>query len=510
MSSYLLDTTLARVVTRSLANSRDGRYQSVADLLDELRNATATATKATSEPDVPSIAVLPFANMSADPEQEYFCDGLAEELIDALARLEGLRVVARTSAFRFRGDAPDLREVGEKLNVKTVLEGSVRKAGNRLRINAQLINAEDGYHLWSERYDRDMEDVFAVQDEIARTVVEKLKVKLFGKQDAPAVKRPTDNMDAYNAFLKGRFLMQQKEPVAMKHALVQFEHALSLDSAYAAAYAGVADATALVADQGVIDLKEANTAARHAAARALELDPRLVEPHITLGWRDMAYAWDQASAARHFAQALELGPDSAEAHSRYACYLAWMPCRFDEAVSEARRGVELDPMNVSGHTSLGIVLRSAGRLDEAIAALLHAVELDRTSWLAHHSLGQAYLAATRYQEAIDAYRAAIRLAGRHPWSLAEMGIAHVRSGDMGQGLALHEELVARSNVEFAAPTHLACLCGELGKTEQAFEFLERAYEVRDAWMIFLRFWHYYDSLRGDPRFDEMITRVGIG
>ena len=210
---------LARVVTRSLANSRDGRYQSVADLLGELRTATASATKAASEPDVPSIAVLPFANMSADPEQEYFCEGLAEELIDALARLEGLRVVSRTSAFQFRGKGHDLSEIGRKLRVKAVLEGSVRKAGNRLRINAQLINAEDGYHLWSERYDRDMDDIFAVQDEIAHSVVEKLKVKLLGEQETPIIKRPTDNLVAYNLVLKGRYYLPKVTGAALEKSL---------------------------------------------------------------------------------------------------------------------------------------------------------------------------------------------------------------------------------------------------------------------------------------------------
>ena len=191
------------VVGRALGKSEAGRYQAVTEMLEELRGVTAATTPASSQPDVPSIAVLPFANMSADPEQEYFCEGLAEELIDALARLKELRVVARTSAFQFRGRGHDLTEVGQKLKVKTVLEGSVRKAGNRLRINVQLINARDGYHLWSERYDRDMEDVFAVQDEISRSVVDTLKVKLLGESDAPVVTRPTENLEAYTLVLDG-------------------------------------------------------------------------------------------------------------------------------------------------------------------------------------------------------------------------------------------------------------------------------------------------------------------
>ena len=228
------------------------RYQAVPDLLGDVAAVKASTVSPTSPPDVPSIAVLPFANMSADPDQEYFCDGLTEELIDALARLEGLRVVARTSAFRFRGDAPDLREVGERLSVKTVLEGSVRKAGNRLRINAQLINTQDGYHIWSERYDRTMDDVFAVQDDIARTVVEKLKVKLLGVADEPLVTRPTDNLEAYNLYLKGRHYFGRLSGAALTKNLTCCTEALTVEPSYVRAHAGM---TLVQAIRAVLDFR---------------------------------------------------------------------------------------------------------------------------------------------------------------------------------------------------------------------------------------------------------------
>ena len=221
------------VVGRALSKSEAGRYQAVKELLDALRSASAPVGQTSSRPDVPSIAVLPFANMSADSEQEYFCDGLAEELIDALARLEGLRVTARTSAFQFRGKGHDLHDVAQKLGVKTILEGSVRKVGNRLRINAQLINASDGFHLWSERYDRDMDDVFAVQDEIARAVVGKLKVKLLDAQDAPLVKGSTENLDAYNLVLAGRYHTLKLTGQAFEKGLGCFTQALAIEPAYA-------------------------------------------------------------------------------------------------------------------------------------------------------------------------------------------------------------------------------------------------------------------------------------
>ena len=235
-----------RVVNRALVKQVADRYQAVVDLLGELRKLRGSPTVTTpTQPDVPSIAVLPFRNMSADPEQEYFCEGLAEELIDALARLDGLRVAGRTSAFQFSGKGHDLRDIGEKLQVKTILEGSVRRAGDRLRVNAQLINAADGYHLWSERYDRDMDDIFAVQDDIARTVVEKLKVKLLGTADTPLVRKPTDNLEAYNLVLQGRYYSLRATGPALEKALACFTQAPALEPAYAQAHAGIATAQAI-------------------------------------------------------------------------------------------------------------------------------------------------------------------------------------------------------------------------------------------------------------------------
>ena len=507
---------LRTVTQRSLSKDSSQRYATTGELRAVLEaiassDSDSAASSDTRPATTASIAVLPFADMSPQKDQDYFCDGIAEEIINALSGIDGLRVAARTSSFKFKGQAVDATEVGAKLKVDSVLEGSVRKAGDRLRITAQLVNAADGFHLWSDRYDRTMDDIFAVQDDIARSIARRLDVTLGGRTE-PGGMPPTGNMNAYNALLHGRFLLRQREPVAMKQALVQFEHALSLDPKYAAAHAAVADANALMSDQGVIEPIVAMPAVRQAAARALELDPALVEPHVTLGWQEMAHGWNRISAERHFEQALELGPDSADVHSRYACYLAWIPARFDEAVTEARRGAELDPLNASSHIWLGLALWFAGQFEESVVAQGHAIELDRTSWHAHHSIGQAYLAWKRYPDAIDAYTAAIQIGGRHPWSVIDMGIAHARSGNRTEALALHEECVVRSRVEFGAPALLACLCGELGFIDQAFEFLERGYEVRDTWMMFLHHpnFLFFDSLRNDPRFADLRQRVGMG
>ena len=290
-------SSLHGVVGLALHKNQAQRYQAVTDLLGGLRSATPS-TQTASQSDVPSIAVLPFANMSADPEQEYFCEGMAEEIIDALARLDGLRVVARMSAFQFRGKGHDLREVGEKLKVKTVLEGSVRKSGSRLRINAQLINTENGYHLWSERYDRDMDDVFAVQDEIARSVVEKLKVKLLGEQQAPVIKRPTDNLEAYNLFLEGRYYFARFTKTSFETSLACFARARALEAGYAQALAGAAHVQTQQAFLGYVAPRDVMPAAKQAAVEALAAGETVAAAHIALARVFEVYEWDRPAALR--------------------------------------------------------------------------------------------------------------------------------------------------------------------------------------------------------------------
>ncbi|UCC83920.1 MAG: hypothetical protein JSW46_03010, partial [Gemmatimonadota bacterium] len=270
-----------------------------------------------------SIAVLPFANMSDDPGNEYFSDGMTEEIINALAQLEGLRVAARTSSFAFKGKSPDVREVGAKLNVATALEGSVRKAGNRLRITAQLVSVADGYHLWSERYDREMEDVFAIQDDIARAIAEKLQVTLVAGVAEPLVRRPTENVEAYDLYLRGRFFAHQGGEGPRK-GLEYFQRALAGDPEYALAHAGIAEAYSQLGNTGILRPKEAMPRAREAAIRALELDETLAEAHLSLGWIGWTYDFEWSNAEKYFLRALELNPDLPEAHFKYGFFLASM------------------------------------------------------------------------------------------------------------------------------------------------------------------------------------------
>ena len=291
---------LERMVNRALVMPVVDRYQTVADLLGELRTLQGSATVVTTgQPDVPSIAVLPFRNMSADPEQEYFCEGLAEELIDALARLDGLRVAARTSTFQFGGKGHNLREIGATLNVKTVLEGSVRKSGNRLRINAQLINADDGYHLWSERYDREMADVFEIQDDIARTVVGKLKARLLGLADEPLM-RPTNNLEAHDLCLKGRYHESRLTGAALEKGLECFTQALTLEPSCVPAHAGVARVQAIRAALSFARPHDVMPKAKEAAYKAIEMDEAVADAHLAMGGVLHWYEWSWEKAEREY------------------------------------------------------------------------------------------------------------------------------------------------------------------------------------------------------------------
>jgi serine/threonine-protein kinase len=455
-----------------------------------------------------SIAVLPFANLSDDPEAEYFSDGMTEEIISALAQLEGLKVAARTSSFSFKGKAPEVAEVGAKLQVATVLEGSVRKAGGRLRITAQLVNVADGFHLWSERYDRQMEDVFAIQDDIARSIADRFQVTLAGGADGVLVKPPTDSLEAYDLYLKGRFYVTQGGE-GTRVALDHFEQALVCDPGYALAYAGIAEAHAWSGGTGIVRPKEALPRAREAALRALELDETLAENHLQMGLIAWALGFDWANAERHFLRALELNPNLPQLHSLYGFFLASVG-RFEESLAELRRGVELDPLAQIAHIWLGQVLSWLGEFPDSIDCLRTALEFDPASWNANHILGMAYRLHSDYPMAMDALKKAMALAGRHPWSLQELALAHIATDNRAQAEAIYDELVARSRGEYVPPTVLSFVSAALGRIDEAFDWLERALEEHDTLMTWITLLPHFDPLREDPRFPVLVDRMGLG
>ena len=503
---------LRNIVQRCLVKEPGQRYRhasAVQAALETISSSTSGAPEVASEQPTPpaaSIAVLPFTDMSPQRDQEYFCEGIAEEIINALTGGDTLRVAARTSSFQAKAKGLDIAEVGTRLNVDTVLQGSLRKAGDQLRITAQLVKVADGYQMWSERFDRPMDDVFAVQDEIARAIAARLDVTLTpqagGKTSAP----PSSNLDAYNALLKGRFLMAK---AMFLEAVEQFEQALELDPGYAAAYADLADMTAYMGDLGFTEPRAAAVRARKAAERALELDPRLTQAVVTLAWVAMGSDWDWAGAERHFTRALGMDPGLGEAHGRYGFFLLWVCGRFDDAVAETERAVEFDPMNIQMRIWNCNVLRLGGRPDDAVPQLHQALDLEPDNWIARAFLGMALRLIARPQDALEAGRRAVRDSSRHPWTLAELGITYATTGDTEQAVALHDELTARSRSEHGAPVLHAALCVALGKLDEAFELLERAYDTRDVWCLSLNTGPYFDAVRSDPRFQVLLGRMNF-
>ena len=498
-------SSVSGAVTRSLSKDARKRYQAVADFLGDLTAAKPPTGPTASRSDVPSVAVLPFTDMSPQRDQEYFCEGIAEEIINALTGGDALRVAARISSFQAKAKGLDIADVGARLKVDTVLQGSLRKAGDQLRITARLVKVSDGYQMWSERFDRPMNDVFTVQDEIARAIATRLSVSLIPQAGGTMLAPPTSNLDAYNAFLMGRFLMAKgKHPEAAD----QFEQALQLDPQYAAAHADLAEATAYMGDLGFIEPRAAAVRARKAAERALELDPRLTQAVVTLAWIAMGSDWDWASAERHFTRALALDPRLGDAHARYGFFLS-VCGRFDDAVAQVERAVELDPMNYMMHHWRGVVPCLGGRPDDAVSRLRQALDLEPDNWLARMFLGMALRLASRPQEALDAGRRAVKDGGRHPWAVAELGITHTAAGETAQAVALQDELTARSHSEHGAPIHHAALCVALGKLDRAFELLDRAYDTRDVWCIFLNTNPDFDAVRSDLSFQALLRRMNF-
>jgi serine/threonine protein kinase/tetratricopeptide (TPR) repeat protein len=512
---------LQRIVSRSLAKNPGERYQHTNDMLAHLRSVRkklksgSFTEEAVGVRPQPSIAVLPFSNLSADKEQEYFCDGMAENLINALTHVEDLRVVARTSAFSFRGKEIDVREIGRKLKVETLLEGSVRKAGSRLRITAQLINVVDGYHLWSERYDRDIgemccpEDIFTIQDEISLAVVDKLKVKFLGKEKAKLVKRHTKNLEAYDLYLKGRFFWSKRTKEGYRKSLEYFQRAIDRDPTYALAYVGIADCYDLLGWYDHLPPEEAFAKAKAAAERALEMDDTLAEANASRGWISTNYEWNWPAAESKYRRAIEINPSYATARQWYAEYLSYMG-RHDQSVAEAKRAQELDPFSLIINTDLGQVLYYARQYDQAIEQLQKTLELDPNFIVAHFFLAPLYAQKAMNDEATAEAQKARALSARDDsLMLAQLGATYSFSGKSDEAKKVIDQLHQLSKHRYVSPFYMALIYEGLGQKDQALEWLEKAYKKRDHWLETLKVHPWLDGLRSHPRFIELLMKMGL-
>lgn len=447
----------------------------------------------------PSVAVLPFRNLSDDPANEYFSDGLSEELLNVLAQNRSLRVAARSSSFQFKNttDRPD--EIGRRLNVSTILEGSVRKSGNRVRISAQLVSVSDGFQLWSEIYDRELDDIFAVQDDIARSVGNALKIKLLGLDD-PASK--SGQVEAYNAYLQGRYFYDRRTREDLDQAIQYYEQAMILAPDYAPAWAGLAAVHCRQADSGYIPVDVGYKRARQEVEKALELDPELAEGHTIMGWIQTIYDWDWAGADSSYQKALELYPGDANV-VRHAASLAATLGRIDEAIELDQKAVELDPLNVPVHYYLGIHCYYGRRLNEAETALKKAIELNPKYPGARVFLGRVYLSQSQPEKAI----AEIEQEPEPFWRLYGMVLVHHAMGrEEEAGMELSKMIEDYQDI---GAIQIAEIYSYLGKVDEAFHWLDRAYDQRDGGLADIKGDPMLKNLMNDPRYSAFLKKMNL-
>src|SRR5947208_1054957 len=493
---------------RALAKDPADRFATVAQFVTALEATDAPGAAPALVGKTRSLAVLPFVNGSADPENEYLCDGVTDELINALTKVEGLRIASRTSVFALKGKPQDIRAIGALLGVSAVLEGTVRKAGERLRITVQLTAADDGRNLWSERYDRLLDDVFAVHDEIARTIVSTLRTTFLADIADPTPRRYTDNVQAYSLYLKGRFCWNKRSQEGVREAIAYFEQAIDHDPGYALAYSGLSDSYGLQVDYRGVPVTEGYKLARRYALKALELDDTLPEAHTSLAWVQFAYDWDWAAAERSYRRALELNPAYATGHHWYS-FVLLVTGQADQALVEAHTALELDPSSLSIRRGLGWLYYYTRRYEPAVYHLRRAIAMNPTSEDTYRVLGLVLTQQGAYDEAERAFREAITLSPE--LSYATAGVAHVLAlrGRRREAEALLAQLEARARDHYVSPVAFCIVHLGLRNTDQVFTWLERAYQDRRGWLTYLKVDPMLDVVKDDPRFAEFVKRMKL-
>jgi serine/threonine protein kinase/tetratricopeptide (TPR) repeat protein len=466
---------------------------------------------APAKPAMPSVAVLAFEDLSPKKDYEYLCEGISETLINALTRIKDLRVPARASAFSFKGKEQDIGEIGQKLNVNTVLRGSVQVIGDRLRITPQLISAENGSYLWSESYDRKLEDVFAIQDEIAREIVKALKITLLGEKGAPLVKNYTENSEAYNLYLQGRYFWNKRIPDNIKKAIGYFNQAITLDPNYALAYVGLADSYIVLPQFGELSAKEAFAKAHEAVLKALAIDDTLGEAHTSLA-AVKETGGDFAGAEQEYKRAIELNPNYPTAHQWYAMVLMRLG-KLDESLAESKRALELDPLSLLMNLVLAGTLYDRREYDQAIEQCRKTLELDPNYAWGRVYLGICYRQKGMFDEAIAELEKARLLSGNDPLALAQLGNAYARSGEKAKAIEILENLKELAKQRYFLSYEIALVYCGLGDKDGAFEWLEKACNVEleaFGWNFAdFKFDAAWDSLRSDPRYKPLLKKMHL-
>jgi eukaryotic-like serine/threonine-protein kinase len=509
-----LPVSLAAVIDKSLEKDPDRRYRSATDFLEELRavdlsNArpasAMSVSAATTRPS--SIVVLPFVDLSSQRDQEYFCHGITEEIITTLTRVPGLHVISRTSAFAFQGTHLEITEIGRRLRVGTALEGSVRKAGDRVRVTAQLVDTEDGYQLWSKRFDRELSDVFAIQDEIAATILDEFRLGFAGQ---PSWKRTSLDVTAHDSYLKGMFALNNWTDDSMRRAIAHFREAIAEDSRFAPAYAALAEGYIwLYSGLGILPASDTVPQARWAVEKALELDPSLADAHKVRALIAMNHDWDPKGAEDALARALQLAPGSASAHLWNAWRLALLERRHDEALIELEEAERLDPLDLQLKTQIGYVHHFHHDIDRAIQQFEKVLALEPSFAFAHYALGDACTQKGQYDRAFAEFGKAIELGGRSVNHIAVVGYACGRSGNIERAKEHLQELTARAVDGHVSPMWMALVCLGVLDLESLFHWLERAFEERDGSLILITAAVEFDPVREDPRFKSLLRRMGL-
>jgi serine/threonine protein kinase/Tfp pilus assembly protein PilF len=457
-----------------------------------------------------SIAVLPFKNMSDSKEDEYFADGITEDIIAQISNIGELRVISRTSVMPYKNSGKNLRGIAKELNVASVLEGSVRRSGNQVRIVAQLINAVSDEHLWAQTYDKELTQIFAIQSDVAQSIAAALKTKLLPEEKERIEKKQTENMEAYQLYLKGRYYWNKRSPEEMKKGIKYFEQAIEEDPSYALAYVGLSDSYATLGaiEYGGLPPKEIIPKAKSAALNALEIDKTLAEAYTSLANIRFDYEWDWSGAEKEFKQAIELNPNYAIAHHWYSHYLAAMG-RLDEALFEEKRALDLDPLSLIINTQVGMVFYYSRQYDQAIEQYQKTLEMDPHFVQAHLALGLAYVRKAMVEEAVAEFQKVFTLSGGNPVSAALLAYTYAVSGKRSEALEILDGLLETGKKQYVSSFYIALIYLGLGERDLLYKWLEKAYDERSNYLVYLKVEPLASSLSSDPKFTALLKKMGL-
>jgi TolB-like protein len=508
---------LERIVMKCLEKDRDLRYQHASDIRTDLRRLerdieSSHHTPAASALQLPksfdSIAVLPLVNATGDPETEYLSDGISESIINLLSQLPNLRVIPRTSAFRYKGREADLKTVGRDLKVRNVLTGKMIQRGDRLVVQTELVDLANDAQLWGGHFNRKLEDIFDVQEELARQISENLRLRLTPEDEKRLAKRPTQNRDAYQFLLKAQYCLNKPARESLQRGLVYARQAIEADPGYAEAYAWVSAAYSWLGLFDFVPPAEAFPKAKAAAQKALEIDDSLADAHAVLGHVRLFYEWDWSGAEQTCKQAIELNPNYAWGHAIWSDWLVVMG-RLDEAIAEERLAVELDPLSAGLNARLGSKLSLRGDYDRALEQLQKALEFDPNIVFTHMVLALTYSRKGMYEEGLATCQKMVSLCGSSPLSRALSSLVLAIAGKKDEAQKILSELKGYRKLDSRSLILLAETCSVMGEKTEAFEFLEVAYQERGSWLVFLGAYPSFSNIRPDPRYADLLRRMGL-